>query len=105
MECEAVDECTIVSLAVPEGTEGVKVGTVIALLAPEGEATTTAPKVAKAESAPKEKEKPKNGQPVQQHKPAAEPAVEAASAPIKAPVSADKNRVKDRKSTRLNSSH
>jgi len=37
MEFEAVDEGTIVSIAVPEGTEGVKVGTVIAVIAGEGE--------------------------------------------------------------------
>ncbi|HSQ95376.1 MAG TPA: pyruvate dehydrogenase complex dihydrolipoamide acetyltransferase [Croceibacterium sp.] len=37
MEFEAVDEGTIVDISVPEGTEGVKVGTVIATLAEEGE--------------------------------------------------------------------
>ena len=37
MEFEAVDEGTIADIAVPEGTEGVKVGTVIATLAEEGE--------------------------------------------------------------------
>ncbi len=37
MEFEAVDEGTIASIAVPEGTEGVKVGTVIAVLAEDGE--------------------------------------------------------------------
>ncbi|MBX7515225.1 pyruvate dehydrogenase complex dihydrolipoamide acetyltransferase [Qipengyuania sp. GH38] len=37
MEFEAVDEGTIASIAVEEGTEGVKVGTVIAMLAEEGE--------------------------------------------------------------------
>jgi pyruvate dehydrogenase E2 component (dihydrolipoamide acetyltransferase) len=37
MEFEAVDEGTIAEIAVPEGTEGVKVGTVIATLAEEGE--------------------------------------------------------------------
>ena len=37
MEFEAVDEGTIASIAVAEGTEGVKVGTVIAMLAGEGE--------------------------------------------------------------------
>ncbi|WFL77062.1 2-oxo acid dehydrogenase subunit E2 [Altererythrobacter arenosus] len=37
MEFEAVDEGTIASIAVDEGTENVKVGTVIALLAEEGE--------------------------------------------------------------------
>ncbi|MCX7677525.1 MAG: pyruvate dehydrogenase complex dihydrolipoamide acetyltransferase [Alteraurantiacibacter sp.] len=37
MEFEAVDEGVIASIAVQEGTEGVKVGTVIAMLAEEGE--------------------------------------------------------------------
>ncbi len=37
MEFEAVDEGTIASIAVNEGSEGVKVGTVIAMLAEEGE--------------------------------------------------------------------
>ncbi len=37
MEFEAVDEGVIVSIAVPEGTEGVKVGTIIATLAGEDE--------------------------------------------------------------------
>ena len=37
MEFEAVDEGTIASIAVDEGSEGVKVGTVIAMLAEEGE--------------------------------------------------------------------
>jgi pyruvate dehydrogenase E2 component (dihydrolipoamide acetyltransferase) len=37
MEFEAVDEGVIADIAVPEGSEGVKVGTVIATLAEEGE--------------------------------------------------------------------
>ena len=37
MEFEAVDEGTILAIAVPEGTDGVKVGTVIATLAAEAE--------------------------------------------------------------------
>ncbi|MBU1605389.1 MAG: E3 binding domain-containing protein, partial [Alphaproteobacteria bacterium] len=37
MEFEAVDEGTLASITVEEGTEGVKVGTVIAMLAEEGE--------------------------------------------------------------------
>ncbi len=37
MKFEAVDEGTIASIAVEEGSEGVKVGTVIAMLAEEGE--------------------------------------------------------------------
>ncbi|MCB5424508.1 pyruvate dehydrogenase complex dihydrolipoamide acetyltransferase [Altererythrobacter sp. CC-YST694] len=63
MEFEAVDEGTIADIAIAEGTEGVKVGTVIATLAEEGEDVASvkpaggaaAPAVApapKAESAP-----------------------------------------------------
>ena len=48
MEFEAVDEGTIASIAVPAGTEGVKVGTVIATLASEDEPAQPA----KAASAP-----------------------------------------------------
>ncbi len=46
MEFEAVDEGTIAAIEVAEGTEGVKVGTVIATLAEEGEdvAAAAAPK-------------------------------------------------------------
>ncbi|MEA3061370.1 MAG: hypothetical protein QOJ94_1151 [Sphingomonadales bacterium] len=50
MEFEAVDEGTITKILVPEGTDEVKVGTVIALLAAEGEdagAAQSAPKAAK----------------------------------------------------------
>jgi pyruvate dehydrogenase E2 component (dihydrolipoamide acetyltransferase) len=48
MEFEAVDEGTIAKIEVPEGSEGVKVGAVIALLAGEGE---DAGEVGKASSA------------------------------------------------------
>lgn len=55
MEVEAVDEGTVAKILVPEGTEEVKVGLPIALLAEEGEdvasVTGPAPK-AKAEQAP-----------------------------------------------------
>src|SRR3546814_13941754 len=37
MEVEAVDEGTIAKIVVPEGTDGVKVGAVIAMLAEDGE--------------------------------------------------------------------
>jgi pyruvate dehydrogenase E2 component (dihydrolipoamide acetyltransferase) len=50
MEFEAVDEGTIAKILVPEGTDEVKVGTVIALLAAEGEdagAAASAPAAAK----------------------------------------------------------
>jgi len=48
MEFEAVDEGTVSKILVAEGTDGVKVGTVIALIAGEGEDATAAP----AEAAP-----------------------------------------------------
>src|SRR3546814_3668438 len=37
MECEAIDEGTIAQILIPEGTDNVKVGTVIATIAGEGE--------------------------------------------------------------------
>jgi pyruvate dehydrogenase E1 component beta subunit len=43
MEFEAVDEGIISSITVAEGTDGVKVGTVIALIAADGEETSAAP--------------------------------------------------------------
>ena len=42
MEFEAVDEGTIASITVAEGTENVAVGTVIAMLAEEGEDVSAA---------------------------------------------------------------
>src|SRR5688572_15579014 len=42
MEFEAVDEGTIAQILVPEGTDEVKVGTVIALIASDGEDTKVA---------------------------------------------------------------
>ncbi|ODU28915.1 pyruvate dehydrogenase complex E1 component subunit beta [Sphingopyxis sp. SCN 67-31] len=56
MEYEAVDEGTVAQILIPEGTDNVKVGTVIALIAGEGEeaatATAPAPAPAPAEQAP-----------------------------------------------------
>ena len=52
MEFEAVDEGTITAISVAEGTEGVKVGTIIATLAGDDEDASAAPAVAKAEPAP-----------------------------------------------------
>ncbi len=48
MEFEAVDEGVITQILVAEGSEGVKVGTVIALIAGEGEDSKAAPKAAAA---------------------------------------------------------
>lgn len=52
MEFEAVDEGTIVSIDVSEGSEGVKVGTVIAMIAAEDEDATPAPAAKVAAPAP-----------------------------------------------------
>ena len=56
MEFESIDEGTVARIAVPEGTDGVKVGTVIAVLAGEGEdvsaASASAPAPVKAQAAP-----------------------------------------------------
>jgi pyruvate dehydrogenase E1 component beta subunit len=55
MEFEAVDEGVIAQILVADGTDAVKVGTVIALIASEGEETKAAPAEApKAASAPAE---------------------------------------------------
>ena len=61
MEFEAVDEGVISKILVAEGSDGVKVGTPIALMGGEGEAAATpAPAPAKAVEAPKKAEpKPK----------------------------------------------
>src|SRR6476660_9241393 len=48
MEFEAVDEGTVTKILVPEGTDEVKVGTVIALIGGEGEAAAEAPAEAPA---------------------------------------------------------
>ncbi|MDF0490344.1 pyruvate dehydrogenase complex dihydrolipoamide acetyltransferase [Sphingomonas sp. H39-1-10] len=56
MEFEAIDEGTIAKIMVPEGTDGVKVGTVIAVIAEEGEDSSlaSAPKPeVRMEAAPK----------------------------------------------------
>lgn len=54
MEFEAVDEGKIVAISVPEGTEGVKVGTVIATIAGEDEeAAAPAPKAKEVQPEPK----------------------------------------------------
>jgi pyruvate dehydrogenase E2 component (dihydrolipoamide acetyltransferase) len=60
MEFEAVDEGVIAKIMVAEGTDGVKVGTPIALLAEEGEdvSAAEAPKKAEAPQAKPAEEKP-----------------------------------------------
>jgi len=75
MEFEAVDEGTISQILVAEGTDGVKVGTIIAMIAGEDEAATPAP-------APKAVAKPAATAPA---KAAPAPVVAAAPAPQPAP--------------------
>jgi pyruvate dehydrogenase E2 component (dihydrolipoamide acetyltransferase) len=66
MEFEAVDEGTVAKILVPEGSEGVKVGAPIAIIAGEGEDASTLPSPqraeGKAEGAPKPDE-PTSGPP------------------------------------------
>jgi pyruvate dehydrogenase E2 component (dihydrolipoamide acetyltransferase) len=60
MEFEAVDEGKIARILVPEGSDGVKVGTPIAILAGEGEEVSASAPAPKAEAAPPPKvEEPK----------------------------------------------
>ncbi|WP_026325806.1 pyruvate dehydrogenase complex dihydrolipoamide acetyltransferase [Sphingomonas sp. Mn802worker] len=67
MEFEAVDEGTIAKITVPEGTDGVKVGAVIALLAGEGEdagavgSSTPEPAAKESEAHPSPKDPNKTG--------------------------------------------
>jgi pyruvate dehydrogenase E2 component (dihydrolipoamide acetyltransferase) len=82
MEFEAVDEGTIAKILVPDGTDGVKVGAVIAVIAGEGEdvsAAASAPAKAdpKAEAPAPRAEAPKAETPA--------PAPAAAPAPAPAP--------------------
>jgi pyruvate dehydrogenase E1 component beta subunit len=77
MEVEAVDEGTVAAIKVAEGTEGVKVNTVIAVLAGEGEDASAAASTAPAPAAA----------PAAEAAPLAAPAI-ASSAPA-APAAAD----------------
>ena len=60
MEFEAVDEGTIAKILVPEGTDGVKVGTPIAMLAGEGERCATLPRPLPSAEAEPEPADPKS---------------------------------------------
>lgn len=76
MEFEAVDEGVIVSIGVAEGTEGVKVGTVIATLAEEGEDPADAKAAAAVPS-----ETPKEEKPEAKSEPAPAPSAAPATSP------------------------
>jgi pyruvate dehydrogenase E2 component (dihydrolipoamide acetyltransferase) len=77
MEFEAIDEGVVSQILVAEGTDGVKVGTVIAVITGEGEDAS-----AKAAPAPAGKEEAKT------EAPATAPAPAAAAAPTPAPAAA-----------------
>jgi len=82
MEFEAVDEGVIAEIVVPEGTDNVKVGQVIAILAAEGEDASAAKAAPKAEA-------PKMEAPKAEAAPAPSPAPAApAAAPAPTPVPA-----------------
>ena len=80
MEFEAIDEGVVSQILVAEGTDNVKVGTVIAVIAGEGEDAGSA----KAAPAPAPAAEPKAEAPA----PAAAPAPTAAPAPVPAPAAA-----------------
>ena len=73
MEVEAVDEGTIAKIAVAEGTQGVKVNAVIAILVEEGEDASAVDVKAEAPAPKAEEEKPVEAEKIV----APEPAVEA----------------------------
>lgn len=83
MEFEAVDEGVIGKITIAEGTEGVKVGAVIAVLIEEGEDASAIEAPAKAEE-PAKTDAPKEEAPKAEAK-AADPAPAAAPAPAPAP--------------------
>ena len=83
MEFEAVDEGRIAKILVPEGSDGVKVGTAIAILAGEGEDASAA-----ASAAPKAEPKPEAKAEAPEPKAAEKPAPKAdetAKPPVPAP--------------------
>ena len=83
MEFEAVDEGVIAEISVPEGTEGVKVGTVIATLAEEGEDPASVKPVPSAVEGGEAKAEAPAVAPAPAPAPAAK--AEAAPAPASAP--------------------
>ncbi len=87
MEFEAVDEGVIAEIVVPEGTDNVKVGQVIAILAAEGEDASA------VKAAPKS-EAPKAEAPRTETAPPPAPAPAVSPAPASAPAAVSGDRVK-----------
>jgi len=93
MEFEAVDEGKIAKILVPEGSDGVKVGTPIAILAGEGEEVSAAAPAPKSEATPP----PKKEDPKVETAPPAQGGGEtpaAPSAPAAAPKADSGDRIK-----------
>ncbi|WP_033073398.1 pyruvate dehydrogenase complex dihydrolipoamide acetyltransferase [Sphingopyxis sp. MWB1] len=86
MEFEAVDEGTIAQILVPEGTDNVKVGTVIAIIAAEGEDASKVKAAPAPAPAPAAKEEAKAAP--APAAPSASPAPAPAPAPTPAPAPA-----------------
>lgn len=80
MEFEAVDEGVITQILVPEGTDGVKVGAVIAMIQGEDEEASAAPKATAPAAAPAPKPEPE--------------VVAAAPAPVAVPAKSSGDRIK-----------
>lgn len=84
MEVEAVDEGTVAKIVVPAGTEGVKVNSLIAVLAADGEDVATAAKGGNGAAAPApaaKAEEPAPAAPAATPAPASAPATQPAPAP------------------------
>ena len=85
MEFEAVDEGTIAKIVVPDGTDGVKVGEVIAVMAGEGEDVSAAASAPAAKEAPKAEAPAPKAEAPKAETPAPPPAPAPAPAPTGAP--------------------
>jgi pyruvate dehydrogenase E2 component (dihydrolipoamide acetyltransferase) len=98
MEFEAVDEGTITKILVAEGTDGVKVGTAIALIAADGESTASSEEAPQAKAIPAPAEEVKAPTPAPPAKGGGEtpasPAAPSAPSPQPAPARAEGARVK-----------
>jgi pyruvate dehydrogenase E2 component (dihydrolipoamide acetyltransferase) len=85
MEFETIDEGTVTKLLVPEGTDGVKVGAAILILAGEDEDASVSAPAPKADAAPA---------PAKAPEPQKEPEVAAKAAPAAAQTASSGDRVK-----------
>ncbi len=98
MEVEAVDEGTVAKILVAEGTEGVKVNAVIAMLAEEGEDASSvkapAPSAPPAKAGASRDDEPKPAPAPTKPAPAAKPQAAPAPTPQPAVASASGDRIK-----------